>query len=105
MGFGKMKPLPGNNISAPVDSASFAGLDETSTEGEKFHAQLARRETARLAFVRADHSASLRKALHARSRPDRTSFSIGDLVMYWREGKGVDEGRWRGPAKVLMIES
>ena len=102
---GKMKPLPGNNISAPVDSASFAGLDETSTEGEKFHAQLARRETARLAFVRADHSASLRKALHARSRPDRTSFSIGDLVMYWREGKGVDEGRWRGPAKVLMIES
>ena len=99
-----MKPLPGNNISAPMDSASFAGLDET-TEGEKFHLMLAKREAARLAFVRADHSASLRRALHARSRPDRTSFSIGDLVMYWRAGKGVEEGSWRGPAKVLMIES
>eukprot|EP00435_Cladocopium_sp_Y103_P007616 s5467_g2.t1 len=102
---GKMKPLPGNNISSPMDSASFAGLDVDTTEGEKFAAQLARRETARLAFVKADHSASLRRALHARSRPDRMQFTVGDFVMYWREGKGVEEGSWKGPARVLMIEN
>jgi len=102
---GKMRPLPGNNISAPTDSASYAGLDEPVTEGERFQTMMARREAARLAFVKADHSASLRKALHARSRPDRVKFKIGDLVMYWRGGKGVEPGSWRGPARVLMIES
>ena len=25
--------------------------------------------------------------------------------MYWRGGKGVEPGSWRGPARVLMIES
>ena len=77
---GKMRPLPGNNISAPTDSASYAGLDEPVTEGERFQTMMARREAARLAFVKADHSASLRKALHARSRPDRVKFSIGEAV-------------------------
>ena len=79
---GKMRPLPGNNISASMDSASFAGLDIASTEGERFQAQLAKREAARLAFVKADHSATLRRALHARSRPDRMLFQPGNFLIY-----------------------
>ena len=101
---GKMKPVPGSNSNDALDSASFRALDETSTEGTRFHDQLSRRETARLAFVRADHCQSLRRALHARSRPDRIRFSIGEHVMYWKDGKGANPGSWHGPAKVLMLE-
>ena len=101
---GKMKPVPGNNASGLPDSASFRALDDASTEGSKFHDHLARREAARIAFVRADSCAALRRALHARSRPDRIRFSIGDSIMYWKDGKGAHSGSWHGPAKVLMIE-
>ena len=101
---GKMKSIPGSNCSNAPDSASYAGLDDQSPEGQRFQVQLARREAARLAFVKADHSSSLRRALHARSRPDRNTFHPGDLVMYWRAGKGVEDGSWHGPARVLMTE-
>ena len=101
---GKMKPIPGSNMSGFLDSAGFRGLDCDSTEGSRFQEQLARREAARVAFIRADHCATLRRALHARSRPDRMHFSVGDFVMYWKSGKGVEPGSWHGPAKVLMLE-
>ena len=101
---GKMKPLPGCNTNAFMDSASFAGLEDQSTEGSRFQAMLAKRETARLAFIKADHSAAVRKAIHALSRPDRVEFQVGDMIMYWKAGKGVNEGAWHGPAKILMIE-
>ena len=101
---GKMKPIPGSNMTDFLDSASFRGLDCESTEGSRFQEQLAKREAARVAFIRADHCANLRRALHARSRPDRMHFSVGDFVMYWKSGKGVEPGSWHGPAKVLMLE-
>ena len=101
---GKMKPIPGSLSSGSLDSAGYAGLESQSTEGSRFHEMLARREAARVAFIKADHSATLRRALHARSRPDRLRFQIGDLVMFWREGKGTESGSWHGPAKVLMVE-
>eukprot|EP00435_Cladocopium_sp_Y103_P025697 s606_g6.t1 len=101
---GKMKPIPGSNSEGFLDSAWFAGLEDKTTEGSRFHEHLARRESARLAFVKADHSSAVRKALHARSRPDRVNFQVGDMVMYWKAGKGVLDGSWHGPAKILMIE-
>ena len=80
-----------------LDSAGFAGLEQDSTEGSKFHEMLARREASRVAFVKTDHSATLRRALQARSRPDRFRFQGGDLVTFWREGKALkmDPG-WAG---------
>ena len=101
---GKMKSIPGSNTNTFLDSASFAGLEELSTQGQKFQEQMARREAARLAFVKADHCANLRRALHARSRPNRQTCNVGDLVMYWKEGKGAEKGNWHGPARVLMLE-
>eukprot|EP00435_Cladocopium_sp_Y103_P071338 s690_g37.t1 len=101
---GKVKPIPGSNMSSSSDSASFSGLDVDSTEGSRFQEQLAKREAARIAFIRADHSLTLRRALHARSRPDRINFAVGDFVMYWKSGKGVEKGAWHGPARVLMTE-
>ena len=101
---GKMKPVPGSLASGQLDSASFSDLDVRPTEGNKFQQMLARREAARIAFIRADHSATLRRALHARSRPERLTFQTGDIVMFWRSGKGVEDGSWHGPTKILMVE-
>ena len=101
---GKMKPVPGCNSNVYMDSASYMGLEESETEGNKFQEMMSRRESARIAFVKADHSAAVRKAIHARSRPDRMTFNVGDMVMYWRAGKGVEDGAWHGPAKILMTE-
>ena len=101
---GKMKPVPGPNSNQYLDSASFSGLDGETTDGSRFQELMARREAARVAFVRADHCATLRRALHARSRPDRITFQTGDYVMYWKDGKGAEKGAWHGPAKVLMLE-
>ena len=101
---GKMRKLPGSN-SQEFDSASYSGCDEETSEGIRFQENMSRREAARLAFVKADHSLALRKALHARSRPDRLKFQAGDWVMYWRNGRGLEPGYWNGPAKVLTVET
>lgn len=101
---GKMKPVPGSNTNQFLDSASFSGLDLETTEGARFQEQLSRREAARIAFIRADHCSTLRRALHARSRPHRMTYQVGEFVMYWKDGRGVEKGSWHGPAKVLMIE-
>ena len=55
-------------------------------------------------FIRAEHSSALRKALHARSRPDRVICQPGEIVMFWKAGKGAEPGSWHGPTKVLMVE-
>ena len=101
---GKMRSLPGNCTDLYLDSASYMGLDEQTPEGSKFQQNMARRESARVAFIKAEHSSELRRALHARSRPERMNFQVGDLIMYWKAGKGVEPGAWHGPAKVLMSE-
>eukprot|EP00435_Cladocopium_sp_Y103_P033606 s1891_g8.t1 len=101
---GKMRSLPGNCTDLYLDSASYFGLNEQSPEGSRFQANMARREAARIAFIKAEHSTELRRALHARSRPERMVFQVGDFVMYWKSGKGVEPGAWHGPAKVLMLE-
>lgn len=100
---GKRQQVPGSNVD-PNDSASFEHLDSDELESSRFASLVARREAARRAFVTADHDASLRRAFHARSRPDRTIHAIGDAVMYWKAGKGAEEGQWQGPGRVLMIE-
>ena len=99
-----MRSLPGNCTDLYLDSASYMGLNEQTPEGSKFQQNMARRESARIAFIKAEHSSELRRALHARSRPERINFQVGDLIMYWKAGKGVEPGAWHGPAKVLMSE-
>ena len=101
---GKMRALPGTNTDLYLDSAGFMGLNAESLEGARFHATMARREAARMAFVHAEHSTALRRALNARSRPDRMRCKPGELLMFWKSGKGVEPGAWHGPAKVLMVE-
>ena len=99
-----MRALPGTNTDLYLDSAGFMGLNDESLEGARFHATMARREAARMAFVHAEHSTALRRALNAKSRPDRMRCKPGELLMFWKSGKGVEPGAWHGPAKVLMVE-
>ena len=100
---GKSQHVPGSNTD-DTDSAGFLGLDDPSADGSRFAQQLAKREAARIAFIKADHCQALRKAMRARSRPDRMQFAIGDHVMYWRQGKGAEPGSWYGPARIIMLE-
>ena len=99
---GKSQHVPGSNLDE-TDSAGFLGFEPTS-ESAQFARQLARREAARLAFIKADHCQALRKALHSRSRPDRMQYEIGDHVMFWKSGKGAEPGSWHGPARIIMLE-
>ena len=69
-----------------------------------FQKNLHRREVARQAFISADHSHKIRRAILRRSRPSRDNFHRGQWVMYWRNGQGQQKGGWNGPAKVLMVE-
>ena len=77
--------------------------DETTQEWteqgdtSRFQQNLARRITARKAFIDADHDSKVRRAIQRRSRPDRDVFEVGQYVMFWRSGKGVKEGNWNGP--------
>ena len=96
---GKSRRTPGSLMeNDPTDASSFA-----DTEGSRFRHQLMLREAARIAYVKTDQCSILRKSLHARSRPHRMVYSIGDWVMYWKSSKG-EEGKWLGPARVLMVE-
>jgi len=47
---GKMKPVPGGNLNDAPGSASFKAFNQKTTDGARFHDQLARREAARLAL-------------------------------------------------------
>lgn len=95
---GKPRRLPGSIIDEDPQNADFE-----NAEGTKIQQQTLMREAARIAFVRTDHCSSLRKALHARSRPHRMKFAIGDWVMYWKDSK-TEPGKWLGPARILMTD-
>ena len=81
-------------------------IDPSGTDPEMhwFRENLQKRETARRAFITADHDQRLRRAYLRRSRPLREVCQPGDSVMFWRDGKGNLPGQWHGPAKVIIQE-
>ena len=103
---GKATQIPGSNSSEDPDSAFWDPDENLDHEGEGtvFQKNLHRREVARQAFISADHSHKIRRAILRRSRPSRDNFHRGQWVMYWRNGQGQQKGGWNGPAKVLMVE-
>eukprot|EP00435_Cladocopium_sp_Y103_P033655 s328_g8.t1 len=101
---GKSRALPGSNCE-DTPSASQYLADAASPEGVQFQRQLQLRESARKAFIEADHSERLRKAFLRRQRPHRGHFAGGTFVMFWRPGKGENPGQWTGPARVIIQEN
>ena len=59
------------------------------------------RTAARKAYVEADDSMKLRRALHHRTRPERGPFNIGDRAYFWRRTAGSRFEHWRGPGTVI----
>ena len=103
---GIARRLPGSLTSdAGVGSLTLA--EDTGPASDVFRLALERRSCARKAFIDADNSSSLRRALLRRSRPLRGPYEVGDLVLYWRrKGSNLkrERGRWFGPASVVAIE-
>ena len=71
--FGKGFRQPGSNTGDDQLSSHLTACEETC-HGLKFRQQLAYRETARLAFVKADSSMAVRRAALRRSRPPRGQY-------------------------------
>ena len=101
---GKSRHVPACVSNDEVEAADW--LDPTGTDPEMqwFRDNLQKRETARRAFISADHDQRLRRAYLRRSRPTRNLLQPGDHIMFWREGKGNLPGQWHGPAKVIIQE-
>ena len=98
--------LPGSVISAP-GLASHGLAEGLGPAADAFRDNLARRAQARKAFIDADNSSSLRRALLRRTRPMRGPYESGDWVLYWkRVGANLRRARgsWHGPARVLAVE-
>ena len=103
---GKASQIPGCNSNEDQDASRWDTEGDINHEGESttFQKNMHRREVARQAFISADHSHKIRRAILRRSRPSRDNFQRGRWVMYWRNGQGTQKGGWNGPAKVIMIE-
>ena len=87
---GRSRHFPSCNSNEQTGSSEWLSLgeeEESQLESSKFLENLARRETARKAFVSADHDQKLRRALLRQSRPKREIFEKGQWVMFWRHGK------------------
>eukprot|EP00435_Cladocopium_sp_Y103_P018074 s4573_g4.t1 len=101
---GKHTRIPGAVCSDELLPAHLLAESETA-HGISFRRQLARRESARHAFVHADNDAALRRAILRRARPGDQKYSPGEWVMCWRPGKGTLPGMWAGPMKVVVHEN
>ena len=101
---GKSRHVPSCVSNDPEEPSDWIDPTGTDPEMQWFRDNLSKRETARRAFITADHDQRLRRAYLRRSRPDRENHKPGDLVMYWRNGKGNLPGQWHGPGQVIVQE-
>ena len=102
---GKSRHIPACVSNDPEEPADWVDATGTDPEMQWFRDNLSKRETARRAFITADRDQRLRRAYLRRSRPSRDFHQPGDLVMYWRNGKGNLHGQWHGPGQVIIQEN
>ena len=103
---GVSRKLPGS-VTSSKGAGSLTLADSPGPVSDQFRESLALRSRARKAFIDADNSSSLRRALLRRSRPLRGPYEVGDWVLYWRR-KGAnmkrEHGRWYGPACIVATK-
>ena len=100
---GKSRHSPSCNSNEPHDSSEWLS-ENPDFEISEFCQNLKRRESARKAFIIADHDQKLRRAWLRRSRPARQLYAPGDWVMFWRHNRVNNQGQWHGPAKIVLTE-
>ena len=103
---GKSTKLPAS-LTSDDQAASHEMAIGTDLESENFRHRLELRTRARQAYILADNSDAMRRAILRKSCPHRGSFHPGQLVLYWvkRSKPNRNEaGRWHGPGKVVAQE-
>ena len=104
---GKATKLPASAIS-DEDTTSHLLAEEDSEAGEQFRIALQRRQAAREAFLKAESSQAIRRSLLRKSHGEIINWQTGQLCMYWSKRDApnmTEQGRWVGPAQVVMQES
>eukprot|EP00435_Cladocopium_sp_Y103_P020463 s1700_g5.t1 len=99
--------LPASIVS-DEDTSSHLACQSEDLASARFQDRLRVRTAARAAFVRADNSDALRRALLRQSRGTVHTWACGQLCMYWDKRKApnmTEKGRWNGPAQVVCQES
>ena len=113
LGYSPEQIVLGKSIQVPGSLTSDEGLaahtlalgDEL--EAEQHRQRLELRCAARKAFLEADNSQAIRRAVLRRSTPARGPYSAGSWVLYWTKKSSPNRlaaGRWHGPAKVICQE-
>ena len=63
------------------------------------------KETAAVAFHKANADLAMRSAILARSRVEQDELFVGDWCYYWKpQTHKLDPFRWRGPCLVVAVE-
>lgn len=104
---GKSSRIPGSILSDEQRMAHDFVMHDTP-QSEKFRQGLDRRLAARQAFLESDNHQAARRALLRQSRGLVHDWQNGQLCMYWDKRKSpnmLEQGRWCGPAQVVMHES
>ena len=81
-----------------------AEVPPSLSAGSDFEQNLLRRTQAAKAFHEAEAKTMLRLATIARSRTLRNP-QLGQTVYYYRRGKGSHKSGYRGPARVIAVET
>lgn len=81
-------------------------IQNNAINDPEFAEELERRQTAKLAFMKADADSRIRRALLRRHRLLRAPLAIGTICYFWREAgvPRLQKSKWRGPATVIMRE-
>ena len=103
---GKAIQVPASN-SSDESGTSHSVANGEDLESERHRQRLELRTKARQAFLEADNSQAIRRAILRRSNPMRGPFRAGDWVLYWIPKKSPNRlaaGRWHGPSRVICSE-
>lgn len=97
-GFTSHQLVFGVNPNLPnIMNAQLPGLEET-TSSETFGKHLNLMQATRQAYIEAENSERIKRALRHRIRSSQETFEAGDQVYYKRD----DDERWLGPGKVMF---
>ena len=93
-------PSEGGNADDPGDP----GPEKFGDERDQVCNTLIK-ETAAVAFHKANADLAMRAAILARARVEQDELFVGDWCYYWKpQSHKLDPFRWRGPCLVVAVE-
>ncbi|XP_066915082.1 uncharacterized protein [Clytia hemisphaerica] len=96
-GYSSYQLLFGQNPNLPSVIVDMPPALEGTTTSERFYQHLNSLHSGRRAFIKAESSERIRRALRHQLRSHSEIFEVGDAVYYKRESSN----KWKGPGKVI----